>query len=83
MHKIQIKIPVEYIMGHLRYGHYEGIIDLTDEEYEKFKKSPKDWIESVDGLSYLNFVIDDYRIDDIGPIEEVQVKEDDANDFNL
>ena len=32
-HKIYINAPVDYIIGHLRYGHYEGEVELTDEEF--------------------------------------------------
>lgn len=61
----KITCPVEYVMGHLRYGHYELV--LSDEEYTKFQESSDEekegWIR--DG----NFVVDDYRIEDVGLLE--------------
>ena len=34
MKKVYIYAPLDYVAGHLRYGHREGIINLTDEEFE-------------------------------------------------
>jgi len=39
--KLFIEYPVDWIAGHLRYGHKEGEIELTEEEYTKFKKDPR------------------------------------------
>ena len=35
--KYKIAIPVDYIEGHLRYGHFEGIVELADEEIKQIK----------------------------------------------
>jgi len=65
---MKIIADVDYVDGHLRYGHWE--LELTDEEYNKYKNlSEKDkifWIEEG------NFIVDDYRIYDIGPIIEIR-----------
>lgn len=38
MKKILIDAPLEYVAGHLRYGHLEGVIEVPDEEFENLKK---------------------------------------------
>lgn len=70
---IQVKfdIPLEYLIGHLRYGHREGIIELTKEEFEKLKRNPINFIYDYDILCNLELIVDDYCIDDCGPISEV------------
>ena len=63
-----ITAEVEYIQGHLRYGHYEA--ELTDEEFEKFKDMSCDEQESyVRKKGHL--VVEDYSVDDIGPITDI------------
>ena len=57
-------------MGHLRYGHYEGLINLNDEEFKEFEKNPINFL-SKNNFD-LNFVVDDYRIEDIGEICDVE-----------
>ena len=69
--KIKFDIPLEYLIGHIRYGHREGIIELTKEEFEELKKDPINFIYSYDILYDLDLIVDDYRIDDCGPISEV------------
>lgn len=36
--KILAIIPLDYIMGHLRYGHFEGSFEIPDEDIEEFIK---------------------------------------------
>lgn len=58
-------------MGHLRYGHYEGLINLNDEEFKEFEKNPIKFLNKNDfDLNF--FVVDDYRIEDIGEICDVE-----------
>ncbi len=64
MSKFKIIAPVEYVMGHLRYGHYEGELELTEEELEEINKDP-DLLKEYN----LDFVVDDYRVEDIGRID--------------
>ena len=56
-----ITVPVDYVCGHLRDGHYR--LELSDKEYQEFLESSdeekRDWV--CDG----EFIVDSYRIDDI------------------
>ena len=69
---MKIIADVDYVIGHLRDGHYE--LNLNDEEYNEYKNLSEEdkisWIE--DG----NFIVDDYRIYDIGPITEIREEND-------
>ena len=68
--KVKFNIPLDYVMGHLRYGHKEGILELTEEEFKRLKKNPMDFIEEEDILHDLELIIDSYRIEDWGdPLE--------------
>lgn len=72
MAKYKIIAPVEYITGHLRYGHYEGELELTEEELQKINENPN-LLREYD----LDLIIDDYRVDDVGCImaDDVSFKE--------
>ena len=48
MAKFFITAPIDYIMGYLKYGHFEGEIEVPDSEIENFKANPVDWIEEHD-----------------------------------
>lgn len=68
--KVKFNIPLDYVMGYLRYGHKEGILEFTEEEFERLKKDPMNFIDEEDILSNLELIIDDYRIEDWGsPLE--------------
>ena len=68
--KIKFDIPLEYVIGHLRYGHKEGILELTEKEFERLKENPEDFVYKEDILNNLDLIIDDYRIEDWGdPVE--------------
>ena len=68
--KVKFNIPLDYVMGYLRYGHKEGILELTEEEFKRLKESPMDFIEEEDILHDLKLIIDSYRIEDWGdPLE--------------
>lgn len=69
--KVKFDIPLEYVVGHLRYGHKEGILELTTEEFERLQENPKEFIYEEEILHDLNLVIDDYEVDDYGGILEV------------
>lgn len=69
--KIKFDIPLEYVIGHLRYGHKEGILELTEEEFNKLKENPEKFIYEEDILDNLNLIIDDYAIEDYGGIESI------------
>lgn len=75
MKAISVEAYVDYLMGHLRYGHYEGVINMEDDEFEEFKKNPVQWIANNDYKDDLDFKVDDYEIDGIGNIDEVSWSE--------
>ena len=74
-HKIYINAPVEYITGHISYGHYEGEVELTDEEFEEFKENPDKAFYHLDLTDSLDLLVDDFSISGIGSIDEVNWKE--------
>ena len=55
IHRVQINALTDYVMGYLRYGHYEGLINLNDEEFKEFEKNPINFL-SKNNFD-LNFVI--------------------------
>lgn len=75
MKKILIDAPLEYVAGHLRYGHLEGIITITDEEFEKFKENPIDFFYDNEYTDELDLLVDDWEVDDRGPIDCVNWEE--------
>lgn len=70
MKTIEVQAYVDYVVGHLRYGHYDGVITMEDDEFEEFKKDPVKWLKNNDD-NELDFEIDDYCIDDMGNIDDV------------
>lgn len=75
MKKVHIYAPVNYLAGHLRYGHFEGDLELTDEEFVKFKENPVDFINDEKCYFDLDLIVDDYEIDDRGDIDCVNYYE--------
>lgn len=75
MKKILIDAPLEYVAGHLRYGHLEGTITITDEEFEKFKENPIDFLYNNEYTDELDLLVDDWEVDDRGPIDYVNWSE--------
>lgn len=67
INKVRISAGIEYVAGHLRYGHYEAFVDKKDIE----GKSPEELKEYIQDVGTI--VIDDYEIDDMGDVEEVVV----------
>jgi len=73
MAKYKIFANIDYIMGHLRYGHYEGVLneeDLPDNWKEKITKDPS-FIKKLD----LNLIVDDYEVDGVGNICDIEIEE--------
>ncbi len=71
--KYKIKVPVGWIMGYLRYGHFEGIVELTDKTVEAINSGSvfvKDFCRE-----YLDLVVDDYRVEDYGDIGDIELEE--------
>lgn len=75
MRTIKIDAPVEYCTGHLRYGSYIGTINLSEEEYKRFIENPIKTLYDLDFLQDLSFEVEDYEIDDIGEIADVNWSE--------
>ena len=75
MKKILIDAPLEYVASHLRYGHLEGVIEVPDEEFEKFKENPIDFLNDNEYIDELDLLIDDWEVDDRGPIDSVEWSE--------
>lgn len=74
MAKVNINLGLDYLVGHLRYGHREGTIDIPDEELEEFKENPVRYLRDNDLDHELEFVIDDYDLDDWLYSDDVQYK---------
>ena len=75
MAKFFITAPIDYIMGYLKYGHFEGEIEVLDSEIENFKANPVDWIEEHDKEDDLDLIVDNWEIEERGDIESVNWKE--------
>lgn len=64
-----IYADLEYLMGHLRYGHIE--LQMDEEEYKEYEtytdKEKEEYIMENGDL-----VIDDYEVDDYGPISNIR-----------
>ena len=68
--KVKFNIPLEYVFGYLRYGHKDGVLELTEEEFQRLKKDSMKFLNEEDLLYDLDLIIDDYRIEDWGsPLE--------------
>ena len=82
MAKYNISANVDYVMGHLRYGRYTGTIDEKDLPdgitIEDLAEDPS-LIKEYDLTDFLEFVIDDVDINEIGPITFVVIKKEEEN----
>ena len=67
--KYRVTQDIDYVNGHLRYGHFEGVIEVDSEEELKEK------LKDPDFRDYLDLVIDDYRVYDIGECGEYEWEE--------
>ena len=74
-HKVAIAANLEYVIGHLRCGHKEGTIKLTDDEFKEFEQNPYNFVSKHNILNELELFIDDYMVDDYGPIESIDWEE--------
>lgn len=75
MRTIKIDAPVDYCAGHLRDGFYTGTVNLSEEEYQRFIKDPIGTLYDLDLIQDLSFEVEDYEIDDIGEITNVDWSE--------
>ena len=71
-HKINVTVEVEYVIGHLRDGYYNGNLELSDEDYKRFRQAPEVFLLTHPGLwEDWPLTVDGYEVDDIGDIEKV------------
>lgn len=64
---------LEYLMGHLRYGHIELQMDEEEyKEYETYTDKEKEEYVFENG----DLIIDDYEVNDYGPISNIRVYND-------
>ena len=68
MSKYFISVPVDYVIGHLRYGHFEGVVELEDNEINNKEKLKKLIRENCELL------IDDWEIDSYGSLDMNQLE---------
>ena len=61
--KFKVYADVDYVRGHLRYGHLEGTVEC--ESVEKLKELFKE----KDFNDCLKLVVDDYEVEDYGDID--------------
>lgn len=67
--KFSVYAPVDWIMGYLKYGHMEGIVEVeSKEELDKL-------ISTGGIIEYLDLVVDDYRVEDYEDPTDFQVTE--------
>ena len=68
MSKYLVYAPVDYVIGHLRYGHFEAEIEIPDD-----KLNDEEWILHMvreEG----EFIIDDFEVDGYGDVELGEVR---------
>ena len=65
-----ITADLDYVQGHLRTGHLEGRMELTDEELNKLRKDPQFAKELG-----LRTEVDSVCIDDVGGVNSLTVFE--------
>lgn len=75
MKKFKINAPISYVMGYLKYGHYEGEIKIPEEDEENFLKSPLDYLSNNDLVESLDLKVDEFEIEDCGDIYEINYEE--------
>lgn len=77
MAKFRVSQEADYITGHLRYGHREGIIEADSLEDAKKKVEEQGYDDCLD------LVVDDYRVEDVeygdNEFEYEEIKEDAEN----
>lgn len=77
MKKVSLECIYDYVSGYLKYGHLEGKVEITDEEFEELKNDPISFYRQhkYELFDVLELVIDDYCIEDCGDISEIIYEE--------
>lgn len=58
MKKFRVTQDLDYVVGHLRYGHKEGIVEVESED------ELKEMIDSGEIFDYMDVEVDDYSVED-------------------
>jgi len=68
MSKVRLKADVEFLWGHLRYGHFELVTDENDIK-DLSPDELKTYLEESGTI-----IIDEYRVEDYGALSPVKVE---------
>lgn len=70
MKKYKVTIPCNYVIGYLRYGHFEGEVEANSIE------EVKAMFTKADSLIDLDLCIDDYSVEDYeANFDEMEIEE--------
>ena len=69
MAKFKVFQDADYVQGHLRYGHREGIIEAESKEDALNKLKNEGYTD------YLHFVLDDYELEDVDYDDDFEIEE--------
>ena len=76
MKKVSVECLYDYVVGYFKYGRLEGELELTDEQFEELKYDPIVFYQCNNDLfNELEFIVDDYKVEDYGDIHEINYKE--------
>lgn len=67
--KFLVTADIGYVVGHLRYGHFEGIVEAESEE------ALKEMMKEDDFDRRLDIFVDGYSINDYGDIGKYEYEE--------
>lgn len=69
MAKFKVYQDANYVVGHLRYGHREGIIEAESKEDALNKLRDEGYTD------YLDFVLDDYELENVCYDDDFKIEE--------
>lgn len=69
MAKFRVTQEADYAVGHLRYGHREGVIEADSKEDALNKLRNEGYTD------YLDFVLDDYELEDVEYTDDFEIEE--------
>lgn len=75
MRKVKLCLNLDYIMGYLKYGHYEGELSIPDEDFDSFTTDPQKYIKEKDLEDSLKLVVDGYSVENVGDIYKASWEE--------
>lgn len=77
MKKVSLECLYDYVSGYLKYGHLEGEVEITDEQFEELKNDPIGFYHQYkyELFDVLKLVIDDYDVEFCGDISEIIYEE--------